>query len=48
MPLSIEGFWERLESVCWRGQAIAQFPYMSSFEFTETGYGIGFALRTAE
>ncbi|NJL83122.1 MAG: nucleotidyltransferase family protein [Chloroflexaceae bacterium] len=26
MPLSIEGFWERLESVCWRGQAIAQFP----------------------
>ncbi|HEY9642512.1 MAG TPA: methyltransferase domain-containing protein [Coleofasciculaceae cyanobacterium] len=29
-------------------KAIAQFPYMSSFEFTETGYGIGFALRTTE
>jgi predicted O-methyltransferase YrrM len=28
-------------------KAIAQFPYLSSFEFTETGYGIGFAIRTA-
>jgi hypothetical protein len=29
-------------------QAIAQFPYMAAFEFTETGYGVGFALRMTE
>lgn len=30
----------------WR-TVLAQFPYLSGFEYSECGYGIGFAIRTA-